>query len=283
MPYTHALYWGFLALQYAGDERSFDTLRHKRVIYHNLQHMYHQGGTLRIYSRKPKLDITKETKSQEIFNKVSYERLLIYNTQDIRMFHVANMALQDIIQDYKDNAPKGKVPGGLESGFVNLTRNGIVSLYHAGYIHSAYVYLNRLSKRYPEEEDYKLGLEAFTGKLVKDEILSGITYKKADNYIISALIDSYNQLAGGNYDAASQKESFARQIYDLFLKESPQTEDMTQRLTLPAFADMKWRALINVLSDASVPGEIKGILLSGLKSHDNALYNKALEEMKVAR
>ncbi len=274
LPWTHAIYWAVRGLESTEAKTGFDVLNLYRVIYHCLQELYHYGN-LQImayaYPGQPK----QTGPIKDVQDAPQDVKLMLFNSQDMRMFPVAYQATLDVLKTYKD--ANNKTPTGVRDASIYLCRAGISSFYLAGHRRLAQKYYDQLRKRDPANKDYHVSLDAFIQADMKEEIKT-ITPKDASDYIISLLRDSYYRYAIGDDENATIRENWALQVHKVMLVQHPASEDMTQRITLRPFRDLRRLALMDFLKDPLANPAIKEMMLTRIKNYDPALFEQVMAE-----
>ncbi|MCF7958651.1 MAG: hypothetical protein K9M57_09415, partial [Phycisphaerae bacterium] len=254
-PYVHAIYWAMHGLQFSEGELSFDTLKLKRVVYHSLQDLYYYGN---LQVLPIQTHVSQRKKGQELIDAPEEIGLMVFNSQDLRMFPIAYQATLDLLLSYTSRGEK--IPGGVGHGSANLCRSGIESLYLAGHVDHAQRYYNHLKKIAPDNKDYQQPLVDFVRMEMREEI-QNISPKNAANYMLDYLRRSYASFAVGDDDNSYLYEAYATQVHEEFLKQFPDEEDRINRTSLRPFDEMRWRALMDFLNDQMVNPAIKNTFL----------------------
>ncbi len=281
-PWPYAIYWADHGLQYRDQDWSRNEMnitRLERVIYTCLQDLYSYGN-LKIFQFRPVSAFSGNDAQQEVLEKQQLE-LQVFNSQDLEMFQVAYKATVDLDKYYQDH-PDQEPPASLDIARENLVRNGIQSLYLTGFKEYAVKYYNQLKIDYPDKEDYKVTLDEFVKACMKEQILQ-ITPKYASDYILNLLRDSYYQLAVSEDENAYVREQWALQIYEYFMKDFQNDPDPTKRTALPSIPDMKYQALVMMLSDDSVNPNIKALLMARIELEQPSLYDRIMKEINRQR
>jgi len=274
LPWTHAIYWAVRGLESAETKTGFDVLNLYRIVYHCLQELYHYGNLQILayaYPGQPKpVGPTKEVRDapQDV-------KLMLFNSQDLRMFPVAYQATLDVLKTYEEAGDKTLT--GVEDASAYLCRAGISSFYLSGHRRLAQKYYDQLRKRDPDNKDYHVSLDAFMQADMREEIKT-ITPKDASDYIISLLRDSYYRYAIGDDENAAIRESWALQVHKVMLAQHPVSEDVTQRMTLRPFHDLRQLALMDFLNDPRANPAIKEMMMTRIKNYDPALFEKVMAE-----
>ncbi len=281
LPFSHSIYWALKGLEYAGDDRSVDYNNLKRVVNQSLQDQYFYGKLI-IPPREYFPDPGRERqKGQQILEVPEYMKELVFNTRDLRMFPVAYQASVDVVEGFLEEDPDDE-PSGFIALSENLARTGITDLYLAGYERWSQKYLVHLRKRYPEDEAYQVRtIEEFVQTIIREEVKSNISPKKASNYINSLLFQSYRSYGMGDDENAYVNEELARQFFQEYKRAHPDADDPTYRMTFD-MKELRWEALKEFLSAPYVVDAIKGSFLSRLKSKDPDLYERVIKAAQEA-
>jgi len=258
LSYCHAIYWCEQGLPHA-DVKGKKHLALQRIIYHSLQDLFHYGY-LQIFPGPPPVLSSKRQEGQEVLESEQQAQMRIFLSQDLRMFPIAYQATLDVIDSYIKH--KGKDPGGVVAGSVNLCRAGIVSLYLAGHSNYSHIYYNDLRQRYPDKKDYQKSLEEFIANHLKEEIAE-ISPKNASDYVDSMLRRSYAYYAVGNDDMSTFFKKYAEQVYRY--NKQQDTAVHVGRLDLPDFARMHRLALKNFMMDPQINPYRKSMLAQRMR------------------
>jgi hypothetical protein len=275
LPYTHAIYWGVRGLEFSKEAQSFNELNLHRVIYHSLQDLYHYGR-LQILPFSLPSEFDRQS-GQEVLDTPQDIQLMVFNSEDLRMFPIAYQATLDIMKFYAKIGAKG--PGGIEDGSANLCRSGIVSLYLIRHRKLASKYLVHLRERYPDNEDYSIPLDNFVHARMK-EAIDVIHPKDASDYVLNLLRDAYAHYAVGDDENASIRENLAESVLEALQKEHPDEEDRIARLKLRPFAEMRLLALTEFLTDGQANPVVRASLLKRLEIDRPTLYNRVMVELE---
>ena len=275
LPFSHAIYWASSGLDTSKEKTGLGAMNLYRVVYQSLQDMYHYGK-LEIITMTP-LEPEPE-QGREILDKPKQYRMALFNSEDLRMFPVAYDATQDFIQIYKDAGKE--ISGGTTDFLGNLCRSGIISMYLADHKRTAQKYLVHLRQLYPENKDHQVPLDSFVQRTMREEIKTTITPKNASDYILNLFRAMYRNYAMGNEEAAYVREQWAKQIHQELKLQHTDSDDPTERLTLPPLPQLRMRALMDFLSDQRVDPVLQDVLLARLRSNDPKLFEQIMAEWK---
>jgi len=274
LPWTHAIYWAVRGLESAETKTGFDVLNLYRIVYHCLQELYHYGN-LQILAYAEPSQPKPAGSVREVQDAPQNVKLMLFNSQDLRMFPVAYQATLDVLKVYEDAGDRTQT--GVKDASAYLCRAGISSFYLAGHRRLAQKYYDQLRRRDPTNKDYHVSVDAFIRADMKEEIET-ITPKDASDYIISLLRDSYYRFAIGDDENATIRENWALQVHKAMLLQHPASEDETMRMTLRPFRELRRLALMDFLNDPLANPSIKGMMLTRIKNFDPALFDQVMAE-----
>jgi len=275
LPWTHAIYWAVEGLKYA-KAKDFDESRLHRVVYQSLQDLYH-NGRMQMFVAAPPEKETQTEKGREVLEKNFTDRVEIFFSQDLRMLPAAYQETLDIIQLYQES--DARISMGITAGSINMASTGIMELYLAGHKEYARKFFQRLKERLPNDPNYKVTLEEYVRKQMKD-MFEEITPKYASDMILGLLQKGYMHYAMDDSENATISEKLAEQIYEEFQREYP-TE--AYRLGLPSMAEMRWVALKNFVMDDRIGPNVKGLLLGRMQVERPDQFQRLVEELKKQR
>ena len=273
LPFTHAIYWAVRGMQFTGKSRSFAELNLNRAVYHSLQDLFHYGH-LQVFTAVPPPQATERQAGQELVDTESDVQVRVFLSQDLRMLPIAYQATLDLIKYYEDVGQE--VPGGVDSGSINLARAGVRDLYLAGHRKMAQKYYRELHRRQPNNPEYQGSLETFVKARIKQDI-EEITPRDASDLILSILRDSYARYAIGDDENAAINESHVRQIYQAYNAEFVETGN---RVRLLDFSKMLWLAMQQLFDAPTVDPNIKGLLLRRLQIDKPQMYERVVAELR---
>ncbi|MCD6388713.1 MAG: hypothetical protein J7L69_04820 [Desulfobulbaceae bacterium] len=275
LPYTHALYWGVRGLECPQDIQNINELNLHRIVYHSLQDLYHYGH-LQILPFSLPSELERQS-GREVLDTPKDIQLMVFNSEDLRMFPIAYQATLDIMKFYAHIGAKG--PGGIKDGSANLCESGIRNLYLIGHRQLAQKYLVHLRERYPDNKDYNVSLDNFVHARMK-EAIDAIHPKDASDTILNLLRDAYARYAVGDDENASIKENLAESVLEVLKKEHPDEEDRIARMKLRSFPEMRLLALTEFLTDKQANPVIRASLLKRLEIDRPTLYNLVMAELE---
>jgi len=260
LPYCHAIYWAEQGLQYTTDTGQ-TWLDLKRLLYHSLQNMFHQGKIQILNPNRPDISTSGGGDALEEYPD-KHERLEVevYNGQDPRMFPVAFQAMMEVIDERA--AVGDKAPVGVESASVYLARSLVVNIYLAGHDKLARSAYEQLKERSPDLPDYQMSLEEFVAGKIREEFES-LTPRTAGQYIYAILENAFLNYAVRDDDFSTVNENLARQIHQ-HMEEKSVGEKIDRRL-LPEYSEMLIMAIKNVLENPTVAPNVKQLLLGRIQ------------------
>jgi len=273
LPYCQSIYWALQGLEHVEDESHREVLGLRRLIYHNLQDLF-RNGKLRLFVRSLPPEASERLSGQEILDGLYSDELPLYLGMDLRMFPVAYQATLDVIETRIEAGEEE--PGGVIGGSIYLCREGIMSLYLAGYKDTARKYLKHLQERQPDNRDFQVTLEAFVAALIKEE-LELIGVKKAGELILSMLRAGYGYMAVMDDESALREKTHAQQTHQLYTREF--RDDPGNRIQLPSFEQMRWTALVDFMNDGRVTVQAKQLLVRRLELENRPLHDKLIAEL----
>ena len=260
LPYCHALYWGERGLMYTTDTGQ-TWLELKRLLYHNLQNMFHQGKIQILNPNRPSISTSEGVDALEEYPD-KHERLEVemFNGQDPRMFPVAFQAMMDVIDERA--AAGDKAPVGVESASIYLAQSLVVNIFLAGHDKLARSAYQKLKEHSPHPEDYALPVEEFVAGKIHEEFES-LTPQTAGQYIYAILESAFINYAVRDDDFSASNENLARQIHQ-HMEEKSAGEKIDRRL-LPEYPNMVIMAAKNVLENPTVSLSVKQLLLNRMQ------------------
>jgi hypothetical protein len=252
-PDAHAIYWGVKGLQIAAqnESRKLDITETNtdRIVGHSLQNLFRYG---KIFIRDMKLDIPvkgSQEKKTQIFKEV-------FLRPDLRMFDPYNESVLAILDKYKDD--RGTLIS-LQNGHRNMLKNAVLSFYQSGHKKKAQQIYNELRRLYDLPE-FKVTLIRFADNRILEE-LKNIGLNDAREQVVMLLRESYFLYAIRDDDAATGKESLAKEIYDYY-----QGKYLDEnRIDLPNFNLLQYFALMDFLDDMGYVPSLRLSLLSRIE------------------
>jgi hypothetical protein len=259
-PSTHAIYWAERGLEVAGrkDQYSIDEKNTDRVVFHSLQQLCRTG----------KLIIFEPTESGELPTVFLYP--------DLQMFDSCNELWMNKILKYEE-LEKGN-PKAVTGGHKNFLINAVWSFYQSGHIAKAAQVYDLLRKRHstgPHAGDFSAPLSTFVHKRNIEE-LRNVGDKDAKEQMIFALKDGFFLYANHEDKEASARESWAREIHELYQKEMG--FDEPDRVGLITFDRFKYMAFIAFMNDPFYPVEMRSRLLGRIKIERPDLFEALTKE-----
>jgi len=276
LPYCHAIYWAERGLMHTTDtSRSWLDL--KRLLYHSLQNMFHQGKLQILNPNRPSISTSEGGDVLEDYPD-KLERLVVevYNGQDPRMFPVAFQAMMDVIDERAEAGDRA--PVGVESASIHLARNLVVNIYLAGHEKLANSAYEQLKQRSPNLPDYQMSLEEFVAGKIREEFES-LTHKTAGQYIYSILEKAYLNYAIRNDDLSAFNENLARQIHQ-HMEEKSAGEKIDRR-PLPEYPDMLIMGVKNVLENPTITDDVKLLLWSRIQQERPERFEELIKIMEI--
>lgn len=257
-PQTHAIYWADLGLERAGADGDFSANEKNtdRIIAHSLQSMFRFGRI--------------------VFYPMGEDQApSVFMLPDLRYFDVLDHEWRLRIEKYEDNEGRGAT--GMKDGHRNLLASAVVQFYQAGQIDKARQIYQRMRSLYPRDE-FNQPMVNFIQESIREELAS-ISVHTATQWIITALKQSMFRYALYEDEQSFARERFARQIYDMYVREYHFEDDNT-RLALPEFNWLRYRAFVQFLDDATYPQNMRGNLLARMEKERPDLYEKLNEIFK---
>jgi hypothetical protein len=274
LPYCHVIYWAKRGLEYTTDTGS-TWLDLRRLLYHNLQNMYHYGN-LQILNPVRAEDATYGAVGQEFHDRKVRDEVEIFNSPDMRMFPVAFKAMMDTIKERLESDDP-HAPMGTDSAATYLTWNLIVNAYLAGNESLSLSAYLEMQKEFPANIDFDMPLAEFVASRLREEFAE-LTPKGTSQYIDSLLRKSFGLWAIRNDDLSSAQEARARQIHRLLEKQFGQTN--VDRQMLPEYPQMKVLSLKNVLLDPMIEAGVKRLLFRRLEQEQPQLFKSLNAELE---
>jgi hypothetical protein len=251
-PNAHAIYWAAKGLDIAGGQKySIKEKNTDRIIFHALQDMFGLGKII-IYpvpDREPS----------------------VFLRPDLQMYDVAAEAWRAAIAKY-DILEKGKAKG-VTGGYKNFMRRAVRLFYQAGQTKKAGKIYLELRQKYPLEE-FNVPLATYVKNRIREEITE-IDFKNATEMILLSLREAYFRFAVYDDDEAFARESWAKQIYDIYVPMfAEETEEEVNRVNLPSFEMLRYRALRWFLEDPFYPKNMQDNLRARIANERPELLEK---------
>jgi len=254
---THAIYWAQLGLEVAGkpEEYSFNEKNTDRIVFHSLQNLYRSG--------------------QIIIYPVPEREPSVFLRPDLRMFDSCDRAWTERIDKYESF--EGGNPKGIYNGYRNMLVNAVAMFYQGGHIKKAGQIYLKLRKRFPRAE-FNVPLKTFVRKRVAEEI-KDITINDATELILMSLREAYFRYAVHADDEAYGRESWAKEVYDIYKKEY--SEELVLRVDLPSFEMMRYLSFMGFINDNYYPQNLRRSLLSRIEVERPELIEKLKNQEEV--
>jgi len=254
-PDAHAIYWAEQGLETAGKKGvySIDEKNTDRIVFHSLQKLFRMGKII-IYP-------------------VSDGPPSVFLRPDLTMFDSCNQAWIAKIDKYE--ALENSNPKAVRGGHKNMLENATLLFYQAGHIKKAGEIYNELRKRYMRKE-YEDGLLVFVQKLMREEI-KDLEIHDARELLLMSLREAYFQYAIGEDDMASSREDWAKQLYDMYVRQFG--DYAVRRVDLPSFSMARYLAFIGFVTDPYYPEKLRRSLINRIEAERPDL----LEEMEKQR
>jgi hypothetical protein len=194
----------------------------------------------------------------------------VFLRPDLRMYDVAADAWQTVIAKYE--ALGEKRANGLRGGYKNFMINAVASFYQVGQTKKAGQIYLELRQKYALEE-FNVPLAMFVKNRIREEI-SEIDYKNATEMILMSLREAYFRFAVYDDDEAFSRESWAREIYNIYLPISQQPHQEADRVKLVSFEMFRYLALREFLEDPFYPQNMRDNLRARIANDRPDLLEK---------
>lgn len=231
---AHAIYWASrgdeLVTRGAQDDESRrDLMNTRRFIFFALNDI-HQFGRI-VFVPNPEQP----------------NRSYYYGLPDLRFIEVLHKAYLEL---GKDEAELGnnKAAEEFQLGHANFLSSAIRSLYIDGQNAEAQKYFAYLRENYKERDGrtkiiYQMTLHEFVLRDFRERLSSR---NAANVAVAAAMLKAWEELALGSTDVYDKRLSWARRIYDFYMKDK--LDDMTDRRQLAPFNEMRATALADYLA-----------------------------------
>lgn len=253
-PDSHAIYWGVKGLRVAvqDPERDIgaDETNTDRIVGHSLQNLFRNG---KLIIRDVTMEVPGEDLTQPTRTVTAKE---VFLRPDLRMFEPYNKSVLKVLEKYKDD--RGTYES-MRNGYRNMLINATFSFYQSGHKRQAQEIYQKLREGYDLPE-FKVSLDEFAGKRLQEE-LESIDITNAKEQIVFLLRESYFLYAIRDDEAAAGRESLAQQVHSYY-----QGKYLDEnRIDLPPFAELRYFALIDFLSDTQFVPDLRLNLLARIE------------------
>jgi hypothetical protein len=231
---AHAIYWAHRGDQLVprgaqDDESRRDLMNTRRFIFFALNDI-HQFGRI-VFVPNPRQP----------------NRSYYYGLPDLRFIEILHRTYLEL---GKDEAELGnnKAAEEFQLAHANFLSSAIRSLYIDGRIAEAGKYFAYLRENYKERDGrtkqiYLMPLHEFVLRDFRERLSSR---SSANVAVAAAMLKAWEELALGNTDVHDKRLSWARRIYDFYMKDK--VDDMTDRRQLAPFQEMRAAALADYLA-----------------------------------
>jgi hypothetical protein len=271
-PDSHAIYWAVKGLQIAAKEQDREIGIHEtntdRMVAHSLQDLF-RNGKIFIYDLRGGAAAGGGSGSGRPAAKEIFYR------PDLRMFEPYHQSMLATLDKYKDGDPG--VYESLQNGHRNMLRNAVLSFYQSGHRRQAQKIYDKLRESYPQEE-FKVPLAVFARKRFLEELRS-LYITNAKEIVQMLLRESYFLYAIRDDDGAFGRENLAKEVYDFYQSEY---ED-EYRIDLPELPVLRYRALIDFLSDRLFPRALRAALGNRIQIERPDLYKELMQQAEDFR
>ncbi|OGV35098.1 MAG: hypothetical protein A2020_15550 [Lentisphaerae bacterium GWF2_45_14] len=240
LPETQAIYWATLGLEKCPEKADISL---ERMITQALKDSFMSGRLLMIDAK-------------------NYENVIT-----VPNLKVVDSVLATFQKAYEKNKNKSFL-----SAKENFTKDAIVVLYTFGGYTKAQEYLDMLKKEFPDNREYKMGLDHLVMKEWSEDVKSA-TMKQANDIISGLLFRSCYYLVYGDTTAYESHEKLARLVYARYQRDQAGTE---KRTGLAPFNEIKTNIIKTCLKN--FPPEIAKILETQIKSQQK----EAKEELGIS-
>lgn len=265
-PDTHAIYWAVKGLQVNTGEQSEEfkmgQTNTDRIVAHSLQNLFRYG---KLFINDYKFQVPSENPSQE---PQTWVRKEVFLSPDLRIFDSYNASTLAILEKYKDD--KGTYKS-YQNGHCNMLINATFLFYQAGHRVQAQRIYEKLRKLYPRDE-FKVPIEVFARNRLLEE-LDGIGIQDATEQIMAIFNEGYYFYAMRDDEASFDRERMATELYNYY-----QDEHYEYRIDLPELKVLKYRALVNFISDQLYPPYFRRALLERINMERPGLWKQLMAE-----
>ena len=272
-PDTHAIYWAVEGLRVNAHEESSEIKMSEtntdRIVAHSLQNLFRYG---KLFINDYIVQIPSDDPSQ---TPQTLKKQDIFLSPDLRMFEPYNKSALAIIEKYNTEEEKG-IHESLQSGHRNMLINAVFSFYQAGHESEALKIYNELRTLYPRD-DFKVPIDVFARKRLLEE-LDGIGINDVREQIMFILSQGYYYYAIRNDEAAFNSENMATNLYNYYQKGHDE-----YRVDLPELGVLKYRALVNFVTDQLYPPYFRQALLDRIRLERPDLWKQLTAEDEIQR
>jgi hypothetical protein len=272
-PDSHAIYWAVEGLRVNAREESREIKMSEtntdRIVAHSLQNLFRYG---KLFINDYVVQITSSDPSQEPQTQRMQE---VFLSPDLRMFEPYNKSTLAIIEKYNTEEEQG-VRESIQDGHRNMLINAVFSFYQAGHERKAQEIYDQLRTLYPRD-DFKVPIEVFARKRLLEE-LEGIGINDVREQIMFILSQGYNYYAMRDDDAAFDMENMATDLYNYYQKGHDE-----YRVDLPELGVLKYRALVNFVTDQLYPPYFRQALLDRIRIERPELWKQLTAEDEIQR
>jgi len=266
-PDTHAIYWAVRGLQINAHEQSeeFKTgeTNTDRIVAHSLQNLFRYG---KLFINDYTFQVPSEDPSQE---PQTWVRQDVFLSPDLRIFDSYNASTLAILEKHKEDQGTYK---SLQDGHRNMLINAVFLFYQAGHRVQAQRIYDKLRKLYPRD-DFKVPIEVFARNRLLEE-LDSIGIQDATEQIMAILNEGYYCYAIRDDEAAFDREKMATELYNYYQDEHRDE----YRIDLPELKVLKYRALVNFISDQLYPPYFRRALLERINIERPELWKQLMAE-----
>ncbi len=272
-PDTHAIYWAVEGLRVNAHKESREIKMSEtntdRIVAHSLQNLFRYG---KLFINDYVFQIASSDPSQEPQRMIKQE---VFLSPDLRMFEPYNKSALAIIEKYNTEEEKGTYES-LQNGHRNMLINAVFSFYQAGHESEAQKIYNELRTLYPRD-DFKVPIDVFARKRLLEE-LEGIGINDVREQIVFILSQGYYYYAIRNDEAAFNSDNMATNLYNYYQKGHDE-----YRVDLPELGVLKYRALVNFVTDQLYPPYFRQALLDRIRIEKPDLWKQLTAEDEIQR
>ncbi|MBW8034554.1 MAG: hypothetical protein FVQ79_02505 [Planctomycetes bacterium] len=247
---AHAIYWAEQGLKTAGKKGvySIDEKNTDRIVFHSLKALFLRGKLI-IYP-------------------VDDGPPSVFLRPDLTIFDGLNRIWIEKIEKYE--ALEKSNPKAVRGGHKNMLENATLLFYQAGHIKKSGEIYNELRKRYMRSE-YEDGLLVFVQKQMREEI-KDLEIHDARELLLMSLREAYFQYAVGEDDMAAAREDWAKQLYDMYVREFG--DYAVRRVNLPSFSMARYLAFMDFINDPYYPRTLQRALMGRIQVERPDLFDE---------